>query len=596
MGHPATRQFFGQVGQGVGAAGRRRRAGIRFRAAGLGRVLLAGLAAGTTCWTAAGQGVFVERPGVMEFTGELIVRPEAADPSSAESRARYQRALETIDRYEVLDHESALDCFLIEIPEGETEESLSRRLMGMGLFDFVEPNWRGFPQDCPNEGAVGGGTDDFDAQWHHRAIESCRGWDLHTGDPTTVIAFVDTGIRTTHEDLTLNRRRGYDALARCWESVGPPCEVGPMATDGSSMGGNAGHGTGTTGAAVATGNNGVGIAGVGWNLGHRMMRVTPGDAFASYCITLFPVCHAAIVAAQEGDRVVSVQVGLVYSEAASLLGTVLRDEYDTLLVWSAGNGSGGSPPLDTGHRDADDIIIVGGIRQNDGSFGTIGPSVDLVAPAVGIRTTAAFADTGYGTFSGTSYSGPIAAGLCGLIRSYDPSLSADQTEFILKAGVRDVGQPGQDDTFGYGCINVHNSLRLVATRLGMSACATTPNSVGDGATFLAFGSPKVIENDLRIRCTGLPAGAAVSLIVGSELVDTPLGDGHLCAGGDLVRRRRTLRADADGLLEHSVDLASPHFEGLIVPGASTVLQLSYRDPDAGPAGFNLSNGVQIDWY
>ena len=407
-----------------------------------------------------------------------------------------------------------------------------------------------------------------------------------------MIAVIDTGIRTTHEDLMLNRARGYNAVTRCWEGQGASCRIGPLGTAGA--GGNAGHGTATTGAAAATGNNGVGITGVGWNLGHRMMRTTGGDPLGNdeYCAFFFPVCHAAIVAAQAGDSIVTVQIGVGAFDVGQELARVLREEYDALLIWAAGNQPS---TVDVGHRDRDDLIIVGGTNRLDGSFGTTGPSVDLVAPGVQIRSTGAGSDSAYSTGTGTSYSAPLVAGLCGLIRSYDPALTADEVEFILKAGVEDLGPPGQDDTFGHGRINVHRSLQLVATRLGREVCPTSPGSQGRGARFQLFGSPKVVDNDLRLRATGLPAGTVARVLVGTRAANPADSRAGLCAGGTVVALPPILTADGDGLIEHRVDLGTAALAGVITGGSSTVIQIWYRDSGIRPAGIGLSNAIQVEW-
>ena len=101
-------------------------------------------------------------------------------------------------------------------------------------------------------------------------MQSCDAWDIETGDPSIVVAICDTGIRLTHEDLQLHRYEGYHSPSQTWQASGGPInDIN-------------GHGTLCSGTAAANGNNGVGVSGVGWNLGHRTMRVTDsGDGAAS---------------------------------------------------------------------------------------------------------------------------------------------------------------------------------------------------------------------------------------------------------------------------------------------------------------------------
>ncbi len=87
-----------------------------------------------------------------------------------------------------------------------------------------------------------------------------------------------------------------------------------------------------------------------------------------------------------------------------------------------------------------------------------------MAPGSNVYTT----NTGsrYSAVDGTSFSAPLTAGLIGLIWSFNPSLTPDEVEAILKAGCDDKGASGVDDTYGYGRINSFNSLILAGGVMG----------------------------------------------------------------------------------------------------------------------------------
>ncbi|NQU49115.1 MAG: PKD domain-containing protein [Planctomycetes bacterium] len=51
--------------------------------------------------------------------------------------------------------------------------------------------------------------------------------------------------------------------------------------------------------------------------------------------------------------------------------------------------------------------------------------------------------------------------MCGLIWSFDPSLTPNEVEAILKNGCDDLGSSGTDNTYGYGRVNLFGSLSLV---------------------------------------------------------------------------------------------------------------------------------------
>src|SRR5690606_30484257 len=62
---------------------------------------------------------------------------------------------------------------------------------------------------------------------------------------------------------------------------------------------------------------------------------------------------------------------------------------------------------------------------------------------------------------GTSFACPLAAGMAAMIWSADPSLTPDEVESLLKAGVDDLGSGGPDNSFGYGRINLFKTMSLI---------------------------------------------------------------------------------------------------------------------------------------
>ena len=86
-------------------------------------------------------------------------------------------------------------------------------------------------------------------QWALNKIDAPQGWDLHTGDENIVIAVLDDGVDTAHEDLSTKIVLPYDA-------TDGDTNQEPNAWDG--------HGTACAGIAAALTNNGKGVAGISW--------------------------------------------------------------------------------------------------------------------------------------------------------------------------------------------------------------------------------------------------------------------------------------------------------------------------------------------
>ncbi|MCH6551605.1 MAG: S8 family serine peptidase [Planctomycetes bacterium] len=408
-------------------------------------------------------GRHVEVHGVRQFSGRLIVRPRqhedwvkrgASDNEAAQRSAVARSFLAT---YPIRRYIAETDEYVIECPRGFDENAVTDELMNLGGYEYAEPDWILYPLVCSDDPLLAN-------QWHHAAdkMQSCDAWDLHTGGPTVGVGICDTGILTTHEDLLLHRLEGYNAVDRLFESEGG--QIGPVHP----------HGTQTTGCAAANGNNGIGVSGVGWNISHRMLRVsnlTTGGALLS------DLQHAARTSIENGDRVASVSYSGV-DNASNLTTATYIKTIGGLLVWAAGNDTRN---LTMGDRDADDLIVVGATDSSDTKawFSAYGPFVDVMAPGVSVVTTSSESNSSYAAVSGTSFSTPLTAGLIAQIWSSDPSLTPDEVEARLKAACDDLGSAGVDDTFGYGRINAFNALQT-ASSIAPAAIAGPDMEVSDG--------------------------------------------------------------------------------------------------------------------
>lgn len=404
------------------------------------------------------QRVHVAVPGDREFSGRMIVRPLqhatlGAAGLGAVADAIRGVALREVARFGPNRHIDATDEFLIDVPAG-SENVVARELLQTMAFQYVEPDWILFPIACPNDTF-------FAQQWHHQAnrMNSCAAWDLHTGNSSVGVGICDTGVLTTHEDLQLHRREGYNAVDQRWESAGG--NISPVHP----------HGTQTTGSAAANGNNGKGVAGVGWNLSHRMMRVSN---LSSGSAALSVLQHAARTSIEAGDKVASVSYSGPDASSNLTTATYIKS-IGGLLVWAAGNDNRN---LTFGNRDADDLIVVGATDQNDlkASFSAYGTYVDLVAPGVSVATTDSTSTTSYVYATGTSFACPLTAGLCALIWSKNPAFTPDQVVAVLKASIDDLGAAGADDTFGHGRINALKAMQAGGGAAPVAEFAGTPTS------------------------------------------------------------------------------------------------------------------------
>lgn len=374
-----------------------------------------------------------------ERTGRLIVapRPGAGRP-----------AADLLARHAIQAHPEVGEA-VIRVPAGEDEVAWAAALRATGDFRYVEPDWRVFAAAIPNDPI-------FAAQWHHQTIDAPGAWDLETGDGSIIVAIVDSGIDLDHPDLAARLVPGYNAVDDLAQ------------VDGGAVDGLTDHGTMVAGIVGAIGDNGVGVTGVAWDVSLMPVRVSnlPNDsAFIS------DLNQGARWAADHGARIINVSFSSVSTQSVQTTGAYIREAGGT-YVWSAGNSG-----VSLGVADHPDVTIVGATDQSDERawFSNFGPPIDVVAPGVGIETTAI---GGYAPNNGTSFAAPMAAGLLALILSVDPEFDPIDAEAILGATAFDLGDPGEDGVFGAGRIDAAAAVALaVAARDGDVAPIASPDDV-----------------------------------------------------------------------------------------------------------------------
>ncbi|MBL6755249.1 MAG: prolyl oligopeptidase family serine peptidase [Planctomycetes bacterium] len=132
------------------------------------------------------------------------------------------------------------------------------------------------------------------------------------------------------------------------------------------------------------------------------------------------------------------------------------------------------------------------------------------------------------------------------------------------------------------------------TCAGPSAyCPVTPNSSGAGAEIGWSGSTSVADDDLVLEVTGVPSSTVGLFFYGPDQVQLGLGNGLRCVGGSL-QRLPVVGADASGTVSYPVELLNTSLPtGAISAGETWNFQFWFRDVQAFPYRFNLSNGLRV---
>ncbi|OXS25148.1 MAG: hypothetical protein BI182_05285 [Acetobacterium sp. MES1] len=305
--------------------------------------------------------------------------------------------------------------------------------------------------DLPNDPYVTDGS-----AWQFVSIGADQTWDQVANSETVGIAVLDTGLNTSHPDLVGRIIAGYDYVNKS-----------DAVTDQD------GHGTLVSGFIAATANNGIGLSGVA---GTANIKIAPYRV-GTKGLSVANICAALMDAADRSDiKVINMSYGgyeYNNSEAAAI---AYAKDRGKVLVAAAGNEGEPTDPeagLPSYPASYDGVISVAATtRTNErATFSQYNSMVDLAAPGENVYTTSI--SNGYKSDSGTSFSAPIVAGACGVLLAANGDLSARDVETALTSTALDLGDPGKDDAFGYGLIQLDQALQKVVTDKPLSVLYKT---------------------------------------------------------------------------------------------------------------------------
>ena len=347
---------------------------------------------------ASAAGVVVSTPSTAPFApGRLIVRFRGDPTFLAGTRA----TTALVPR----DH-----VFLARNPAGLSVAAAAARYLRMPNVVYAEPDYVVTAEATPTDPLYAAN------QWDMAKISAPAAWDVHTDSSDVVVAIVDTGIDFTHPDLQAN----------LWSDAGNPSIHGYTCTGGACVAGGQddhGHGTHVAGTIGAATNNGIGIAGINWNVKLLAIKFLDanGSGSISDAVAGFNLLRSMKLAGINIRVTNNSWGGGGYSQAlkdAMAALEVTPGAPGTLNVCAAGNSGVNADftPMYPAAYDNRGIVSVLASDANDlgASFTNYGlASVDLAAPGVSIYSTEATGTcslcdpSGYRTLSGTSMATPV---------------------------------------------------------------------------------------------------------------------------------------------------------------------------------------------
>ena len=440
-----------------------------------------------------------------EAQGRVIVKYRAgaaalrASTYSAKQGPQQARALGLRLGLSLQDGRALSERSQVLLAQGTSSAALVQALSRHPDVEWVVEDRRRFVRAVPNDPFFTNGqttTTPVVGQWYLRtpdstfvsAINAQAAWDRTKGGGNLVVAVLDTGIRKEHPDLAGKVLPGYDFVGFSAPAVGystadalsyandgdladaDPADPGDWVTAAETLttpyagcgeSSSSWHGTQVSGLIAASTNNGIGMAGAGWDAKVLPVRVlgkcggydseiivgmkwAAGLAVPGVPSNSYPAKVLNLSLGSEGT------CGAAYTEAIAQL-TAAK----TTVVVAAGNEglAVGAPANCAG------VVSVAGIRHAGTKVGysNLGPEVTLAAPAgncgqdtgpclYALLTTT---DTGATTPSvssyttggadatiGTSFAAPLVAATVSLMQAINPEATPAQITAALRASAR----------------------------------------------------------------------------------------------------------------------------------------------------------------
>lgn len=379
------------------------------------------------------------------------------------------------------------------------------------------------------------------SQTHLEVIEAYDAWDVASDSSDVVVAVIDSGVDTKHEDLRNNiwsnpkeivngrddDSNGFVDDINGWDFIENNNDVSPKWVKGmpeNTIGIQ--HGTGVAGIIGATGDNNMGVAGITWDVQIMSLRVLNeyglGDSDAVTSALRYAVANGADI----------INLSLVGTDLDPLAMNALEDASDKGIIVVAAAGNNGinlnvekTYPVCYEDLGASTVIGVGAIDAdfNRPSFSNYGSDcVDIVAPGVKIFTTRyvqpSFVnkDEYAALFSGTSFAAPQVTGVVALMKGMYPALTAKQALYALQQGSTRIDPSAHVVASGFAyALNAAGALAVVRSGdLGEGEpIITQPPIIAIAPEFLAYPRGPYIGTAYRYQ---FPGPILVSPVVFTE--------------------------------------------------------------------------------
>jgi len=265
-------------------------------------------------------------------------------------------------------------------------------------------------------------------QWHHDTVDTYAAWGVTTGEPYVKVAVLDTGVNTSHKELS-GRVTAYAA---------PDSSYGTQDSNG--------HGTHVAGLIAASMDNGTGGAGIAPGVSIMSVKVLADNGYG----TEAGIIKAIKFAAENNAWIINMSLGGYFYNYE--FQKAIDDAYDmgVTVIAAMGNDSTNMKCYPAAYNH---VIAVGSSDQtnNRSFFSNWGSWIDVSAPGHEMWSSVNGSSTAYGRMSGTSQATPVVSGLAALYMSAKGWVSPATMEKVLEGSCVKGGS-----NLGKGVVNAAN--------------------------------------------------------------------------------------------------------------------------------------------
>jgi subtilisin family serine protease len=378
-----------------------------------------------------------------------------------------------------------------------------------------------------------------------RVINADKLWKMGITGEGKLVMNIDTGVEGSHPALNSRWRGNFVPANQAWFD---PETNTTFPTDCDD------HGTHTMG--IMTGRAGTDTIGVAPNAQWIAAKTICSSPHTSKSIAAFQWAMNP-----DGNPNTITDMPDVISnswydpDATDECTGIYKQTFDALeaagiaIVFSAGNNGPGASTITKPkniNTNEVNVFAVGNINGNTSGYpiassSSRGPSTcggtgsllikpEVVAPGTSVRSSVR--GGGYSTMSGTSMASPHVAGAIALLKQVFPDLTGTQLKYALYNTAVDLGDPGEDNTYGKGLIDVYAAFLYLANRDSVPPTQITNlqvSEIGSNHIKLSWTAPfdnspgGVVEYDIRYSTSG-PILDTVAFNNAVKVLNTPNPD------------------------------------------------------------------------